>query len=595
MVGKEPENQQTAFRWLMKLVSSQHKRLAAAMFLAICYSLLALVPYVIVYQLIVDFLNQPEIAAQHVWWMVIMAALALIGKILLQLASGLLSHQAAFQLLFELRKQVIERVGRLPLSTCHQHTSAKLKKIISDDIGRIETFVAHHLPDMAAAVITPVGAAILLFFFDWRLALMALLPLPVAIAMQSWMFKGFNQRIGAYHRVVADLHTSVVDFVKSMPLVKAFNMTVNSHQRYTQAVNEHHQLVTNWLRDTRTATALFKISLELGLLCIMPVGIWLFADGQVTLSVLFIFMLLGIGLMEPLYNLSQFANMFSDLLKGVENIREFSTSPAQKEGKQWVAIDNYDICFNRVSFHHPGSATQTINQFSFVAKQGEITALVGPSGVGKTTAAQLIPRLYEYQSGEILLGNTPINAMPLEQLMSLTAFVFQDAFIFEDTVFNNIRMGNEALSEEQIKAAAQAACADDFIDRLPEKYQTVIRPEILSGGQAQRIAIARAIAKNAPVIILDEATAYADARNESRIQQALAALIKDKTVIVIAHRLNTLTHVNKIVVMDEGKKVSEGTHLQLLSHCALYQKMWSAHQAAKEWHFITRPKAVIHE
>ncbi|MBI6549629.1 ABC transporter ATP-binding protein [Xenorhabdus lircayensis] len=565
------------------------------MFLAVCYSLLALVPYVIVYQLIADFLNQPEIAAKHVWWMVIMAALALVGKILLQLASGLLSHQAAFQLLFDLRKQVIERVGQLPLSTCHQHTSAKLKKIISDDIGRIETFVAHHLPDMAAALITPVAVAILLFFFDWRLALMALIPLPVAIAMQCWIFKGFNQRIAAYHCVVADLHTSIVDFVKSMPLVKAFNMTVNSHQRYTSAVNEHHQLVTDWLRDTRTPTALFKLSLEVGFLCIMPMGVWLFADGQVTLSILFIFMLLGIGLMEPLYNLLQFANMFSELLKGVENIREFATSPAQKEGKQWVENDNYDICFNQVSFHHPGSETQTINQLSFTAKQGEITALIGPSGAGKTTAAQLIPRLYEYQSGEILLGNTPIDAMPLEQLMSLTAFVFQDAFIFEDTVLNNIRMGNQALSEEQIKAAAKAACADDFIDPLSEKYQTVIKPETLSGGQAQRIAIARAIAKNAPVIILDEATAYADARNESRIQQALAALIKDKTVIVIAHRLNTLTHVNKIVVIDDGKKVSEGTHLQLLSDCALYQKMWSAHQAAKEWHFITRPKAVIHE
>ncbi|CRG51695.1 ABC transporter ATP-binding protein [Yersinia wautersii] len=589
------DTQASAFRWLIQLLSTQHKRLALSMILAVGYSLLSLVPYVLIYQLIANFLYHPSAATSQLWWLVGMAVLALAGKAILQLASGLLSHQAAFQLLFELRRQVIERVGRLPLSASHQHTTAKLKKIISDDIGRIETFVAHHLPDMAAAIVTPIAAAILLFFFDWRLALVALIPLPIACLLQCWMFQGFNQRITAYYHVVADLHTSIVDFVKSMPLVKAFNMTVNSHQRYTNAVNAHNQLVREWLTETRTATALFKLSLDLGLLCIMPVGIMLFSQGEVTLAVIFMFMLLGIGLMEPLYNLLRFGNLFSALLKGVENIREFAHAEPQREGQTPLPIKHYDICFNQVSFRHPDAKENTLEQLSFVAKQGEITALVGPSGAGKSTAAQLIPRLYEHQGGDICIGDIPIEMLPLEQLMSLTAFVFQDTFIFNDTVMNNIRMGNDSLTEAEIINAAKAACADDFIEQLPERYQTVIGPETLSGGQAQRIAIARAIAKNAPIVLLDEATAYADARNEVRIQQALSDLIKDKTVIVIAHRLNTLIHVNHIIVMAEGRKVAEGTHQTLLATHSLYQNMWAAHQAAKIWHFSTDAKAVSYD
>ncbi len=309
-----------------------------------------------------------------------------------------------------------------------------------------------------------------------------------------------------------------------------------------------------------------------------------------TLAVIFMFMLLGIGLMEPLYNLLRFGNLFSALLKGVENIREFAHAKPQREGQTPLPIKHYDICFNQVSFRHPDAKENTLEQLSFVAKQGEITALVGPSGAGKSTAAQLIPRLYEHQGGDICIGDTPIEMLPLEQLMSLTAFVFQDTFIFNDTVMNNIRMGNDSLTEAEIINAAKAACADDFIEQLPERYQTVIGPETLSGGQAQRIAIARAIAKNAPIVLLDEATAYADARNEVRIQQALSDLIKDKTVIVIAHRLNTLIHVNHIIVMAEGRKVAEGTHQTLLATHSLYQNMWAAHQAAKYGIFQRMPR-----
>ncbi|WP_455812814.1 ABC transporter ATP-binding protein [Pseudomonas graminis] len=589
------QQDRSAFHWLMALVRTQRKRLALSMTLAVCYSLLALVPYVLVWRLVAAMLGDQQLAAAQVWQMVGLAALALGVKIALQLASGLLSHQAAFRLLFDLRRRVIERVGRLPLSLCHQHTSARLKKIISDDIGRIETFVAHHLPDMAAAIVTPPAAALLLFFFDWRLALVALIPLPVAIIMQCWIFRGFSGRIGDYHRVVSDLHTSISDFVSSMPLVKTFNMTVDSHRRYASAVDEHYQLVSGWLRDTRTPMALFKIAIDLGLLCLMPLGIWLFASGEVSLATLFMFLLLGVGLMEPLFNLLQFAGMFSELLKGVENIRDVSTLPAQQEGEAWVELDHYDIRFEQVGFTHSNSQKATLENLTFTARQHQVTALVGPSGAGKTTAAQLIPRLYEYQRGEVLIGDVPVTAMPLEQLMSLVSVVFQEVFIFDDTVENNIRMGNMQLTEQAIQAAARAACADDYIRAMPQGYQTVVRPGMLSGGQAQRLAIARAIVRDAPILILDEATAFSDARNEVLIQQALSALMQNKTVLVIAHRLHTLTGVDNIVVMAAGSKVAEGPHQPLLAACPLYQQMWQAHQEARQWHLPVRQAEVIHE
>ncbi|MCF7483177.1 ABC transporter ATP-binding protein/permease [Vibrio sp. J1-1] len=581
----------TPFLWLMELFVNQRRKLLSSMVLAVFYSLLTVVPYLIMYQLVDGFINNTITGSYIVWQLVLLAAIALVMKMLLQLASGLLSHKAAFQLLFEIRQQIIDSVGRLSLGESNKQAAASMKKIISDDVDKIETFIAHHLPDMAAAIVSPLVASLLLLYIDWRLALIVLLPLPIALSLQMLMFKGFNVRVGEYHKVVANLHISVVDFVASIPVVKAFNMTVDSHQKYRNAVNEHHALVTNWLLDTKTSASLFKLSLDLGLLFLLPVGVWLYAQGDLTLSTLFIFMLLGVGLMEPLYNLIQFGGMFSEMLKGVEKIKSFCKTTPQSEGEKNQSILHTGISFEHVTFRHDNAIKSTVDDVSFTAEQGKITAIVGPSGAGKTTVAQLIPRFFEYQSGEIILGDKPITSFPFDQLMSLVSFVFQDVYIFKQTIKENIRMGNDSLSDQDIVNAAKAACAHQFILSLPEGYETLIEQGSLSGGQAQRIAIARAVAKNSPILILDEATAYADARNEVRIQQAISSLMRGKTVLVIAHRLNTLTHVDKIIVMDNGKKVSEGTHSELLENCMLYRSMWSAHQESKAWHFGQSSKA----
>ena len=574
----------STFPWLLNIISGQKNRLMASMSLAVLYSLLALVPYILIYRMIDMMVNDRMNSDRDVWILIAGAITAILLKMGLQLLSGLLSHKAAFQLLFELRRKVVAGIGDLPLRECNKHSSAKIKKIIADDIDKIETFVAHHLPDMAAAIISPIGAVLLLFYFDWRLALASLLPLPVAISLQAWMFKGFNQRVGEYHQVVETLHTSVVDFVKTMPVVKAYNITVESHGRYADAVDKYHQLVTDWLMDAKTPGALFKLSLDLGFLIIMPLGIWLYAHNQIEFASLFMFMLLGIGLMEPLNNLLHFGGMFSEMLKGIENMRIFIDTPPQKEGTELQTVKANSISFSKVCFRHNLEDPLVIDNLSFIAEQGQVTALVGPSGAGKTTAAQLVSRFFDYDSGKIEIGGADITQMPLEQLMDLVSFVFQDIFILNDTLYENIRMGNNALTEEDVIKAAKSACAHDFIMELPDKYQSQVSQGVLSGGQAQRIAIARAIAKNSPILILDEATAYADARNEIKIQQAISDLMQGRTVLIIAHRLNTLVDVNKIVVIDKGKKLAEGSHAELLHGSKFYQSMWQAHQSSKQWH-----------
>ena len=573
-----------SFLWLMELVGTQKKRVITSMCLAVVYSLFAIVPYLIIYHMVDGFVQGTITDSNEVWLWVLAAGGSLIAKQAFQLASGLLSHKAAFQLLFEVRQTVVERVGHLTLGESNKKASASMKKIISDDIEKMENFIAHHLPDMAAAIVTPLMATCVLIYIDWRLAFWVLLPLPIAIFLQMQMFKDFNHRVESYYRVVNNLHISIVDYVKSISVVKTFNMKVDSHKKYRNSVDEHHQLITDWLWDSKTAASLFKLSLELGFVFLLPVSVWLYSTGDLALPTLFVFMLLGVGLMDPLNNLLQFGGMFSEMLKGVESIKQFCTHPPQNEGSKEQSISSTDIVFDKVDFRHYQAAQNTLTDVSFVAEQGQVTAIVGPSGAGKTTIAQLIPRYFDHQSGTISIGGVAIETMPIDQLMSLISFVFQDVFIFEQTIADNIRMGNEALTEEDIENAAKAACAHEFIQELPHGYQTKVKQGSLSGGQAQRIAIARAIAKDSPILILDEATAYADARNEVRIQQAISRLMKGKTVLVIAHRLNTLTQVDKIVVMKDGCKVSEGTHLQLLTGCELYRSMWEAHQRSKSWH-----------
>lgn len=569
--------------WFVELVGSQKRRLIVSMILAVIYALLTIVPYLIIYQMIDGFVNGTITGKKEVWYWVLAAGSALVAKMAFQLLSGLLSHKAAFQLLFELRQKLVDSVGRLTLGESNKQASATVKKIIADDVDKVETFIAHHMPDMAAAIVMPIVATLALFYIDWRLALLAILPLPIAIFLQVKMFKGFNQRVERYYQVVGDLHICIVDFVKSIQVVKAFNMKVSSYQKYRQAVAAHHELVTNWLLDTKTPAALFKLSLELGFIFILPVSVWLHAEGSLSLPTLFVFMLLGVGLMQPLYNLVEFGGMFSEMLKGVESIQRFCTHKPQPEGDSLQAVVSTDICFDQVSFTHDGATDKTLDEVSFVAEQGRITAIVGPSGAGKTTIAQLIPRFFDNQSGSIRIGGVPVQQFPLNQLMSLVSFVFQDVFIFEQSIADNIRMGNEALSLAEVESAAIAACAHEFIQEMPDGYQTIVKQGSLSGGQAQRIAIARALAKNSPILILDEATAYADARNEVRIQQAISRLMRGRTVLVIAHRLNTLTQVDKIVVIQDGRNVSQGTHTQLLAECELYQAMWNAHQRTKQW------------
>ncbi|WP_080718064.1 ABC transporter ATP-binding protein [Xenorhabdus bovienii] len=572
----------------MKLVSSQHKRLAAAMLLAVCYSLLALVPYVIVYQLIVDFLNQPEIAAQHVWWMVIMAALALTGKILLQLASGLLSHQAAFQLLFELRKQVIERIGCLPLSTCHQHTSAKLKKIIADDIGRIETFVAHHLPDMAAAVMTPVGAAVLLFFFDWRLALAMLSTLPLAVCayfltrryarrwqtrVQSWMFR---------------LNDGLMEYIDGLKELKAYQMVGGAFQRLNQVLDTTYKKSLTAEKAGVWPIYSFNLLVECGFIVLLVALTWGWLGHSLSLAEVLVFLIAAVRFFRPLLNMSMFLAELNYFGLAVGRIQKVFEMPVLSQGNLRPDITAMRIRLENIGFAYPDQPA-LFNNLNLLIEENKITALVGPSGSGKSTLASLIARFWDIEQGNIWVGeqHNPINLaeMDAEYWQRFLSVVFQKNYMLNDTIANNLKIARPGATEEKLLSVCRSAQLLPLLNKLPEGLDTYIGAGgvHLSGGELQRLSIARVLLKDAPLVILDEATASLDPENEREIQLAMQSLIQRKTVLVIAHKLSSIQYADKIVVMDQGDIVEEGTHSELIDRQGLYHELWQLQQQTQSW------------
>lgn len=581
-----PKSSLEALKWLLIIAGNQKKRLITSMVLAVSQVIFSLVPFVVIYHFLVVVVANESITVMSFWWLALVAVVAVLMKFSCLIMSLFLSHKAAFQLLFDLRRLVVANLGDMPLKHFNKKSSSVMQKIVGEDIQRIEVFIAHHLPDMAAAIISPVVVVFSLLFLDWRLALAALVPLPLALIVQRFMFKGFSSRVQKFYAVMARMHVSLVGFVSAISVVKAFNLTVDKQSQLQQVVDEHNDVVNDWTEKGATTSVLFQIVIDSGFLFVAALGLYLLSVDLVTLPTLIIFMLLGIGLMEPMQNLVMFGGLLTEILEGVNRIRQFSEAEKLEEA-QTEPLDFKDksVEFVQVGFSHSDSEKNTLENVSFKAKSGTITALVGPSGAGKSTLIQLIPRLLDATQGDIYIGGININNIPFNQLMEEVSFVFQDTFILNDTVFENIRMGDQSVTKQQVIDAAKKAQADGFINELANGYDTSLglNGHKLSGGESQRIAIARAILKDSPILVLDEATAFSDAENESLIQRALNTLIYNKTVIVVTHQLLNITEVDQIIVMDKGTIIATGTHQDLQKTCELYNHLWDITQASTRW------------
>ncbi|AZA80108.1 ABC transporter ATP-binding protein [Chryseobacterium sp. G0186] len=569
---------------LLEIAGRRKMLLFLSGFLSVIHAFLSLVPYILVFYIIRELTKETvnfSLARQYI----IYAVMAAVVSMIVFFISGILSHIAAYNILFELRRFIVDKVGKLPMGYLNNRNSGALKKILSDDVERIENFIAHQIPDFVKGVALPVVTIIFLFWQDWRLALISFVPLVILGIWIPVMFGGKKSKVlmKNYHQSLEDMNAGIVEYVRAMPVMKIFGQSAETFDKYGNTVKRFNGFVNDWVKSSTPAFAVFMSFISNAMLPVLALGMYLYFQNGITLATLLLFLILGTGYIKPLFVLSNMGIQISVINRGVEQIDELLYHENLKENHEDHEPKDLSIAFGNVSFAYDEN-NLVLENVDFIIREKSITALVGPSGAGKSTVGQLLARFWDTSKGNIKIGGINIKEYPQEQLMQMVSFVFQDSFMFQDSMFENIRMGMDKTREE-VEEAAKAAQIHDLIMGLPDGYNTRFGQSgvHLSGGEQQRFQLARAILKNAPILILDEATAFSDPENEYKIQQAFSQLIKDKTVLIIAHRLSTITDADKIMIFDKGSLVSEGRHENLLEECKIYERMWNAHIRAKEF------------
>ncbi len=581
------QKQKSGIARLLVIAGKRKGLLFLSGLLAIVHAVLTLVPYALVYYILKELLTIGISAGEISKWLV-WAFLAISGSFILMYASGMASHIAAFNILYELRCKIADKLGKMPMGYVGKRSSGSLKKILADDVERIETFIAHGIPDSVKAITLPTLVLIFLFTIDWRLSLITFAPLVIVIVL---VFSAFatpkaKATMKKYHSSLEDMNAGIVEFVRAMPVMKIFGQSARAFKKYSSTVDDYNTFVEKWTKISASVWGMLISFLNNALLPLLVVGLLFYFNNDLTLPVFFLFLILGVGFVRPVFALMSLGPQISIINHGVKRIDEILFEVEEQEYGKEEESDDFSVEFKNVDFSYV-EGTEVLKDISFKVPQGSITALVGPSGSGKSTAGQLIARFYDVKNGSISLGGININDFKAEQLMENIGFVFQDNMMFFQSFYDNIRMGSNK-SLEEVKAAAKIARCHDFIMKLPNGYDTKFGDKgiHLSGGEQQRIQLARVVLKDPKVLVLDEATAFSDPENEHLIMQAFSEIIQDKTVVVIAHRLSTIAEVDQIVVLDNGKADAIGTHEELIKTSKLYMKMWNAHKRAKEFEII---------
>lgn len=553
-----------------------------------------LVPFFVIYFVALEVLGKLP-AQVNAGWLWTLAGIALGAVLLKALATGLalhVSHIAAYRILYDLRIALAEHLGRLPLGYFSDRTTGQIKKVIHEDVEQLEEGLAHMIPDLVGGLTAPIITAVILFAVDWRLALATVALLPFAVAMYGWV--AARSGIAQYNAINGRINSAVIQYINGMKVLKTFMRADASFEQLRAVAAEMRAYYTGPYAASVPALAVIFAVVRANLLLIVPLGVLFYLGGSLEITTFVLFLLLGMGFNRPLWTLfssySTAAWQVSEASKQIAAVLQAAPLPEPQEPQ---IPGDASIVFRDVTFGYR-DAEPVLRQVSFTLPAGTVTALVGPSGAGKSTIAKLIPRFWDVSGGHIAVGGVDVRQIGSERLMAQVAFVFQDVFLFNDTVAANIRVGKRDATDAEVEAAASAARCHDFIMALPQGYATPIgeNGSQLSGGQRQRLSIARAILKDAPIVVLDEATAFLDPENEAQIQEALAALVAaGKTVVIIAHRLSTITEVDQILVVDGGRIVAQGRHTTLLQQSPLYNDLWDAHRGAQEWQLSAKRKA----
>lgn len=557
------------------------------------------VPFIAIYYIIRELaMNMGNLSGLDGAYIVRLGWLAggsAIGAIILNFFALMCSHLAAFKTLYNLKLKFTSHLASLPMGFHTDNSTGKIRKVVDDNIEKIEGFIAHQLPDIVGSFATPIVILIILFIFDWRLGLATLAPIILLYVLQSiYMGKNSIKFIKTYQDSLEDMNNASVEYVRGISVVKAFSQTIYSFRKFYDSIKTYGDFALAYTKAFKNGFVMFLVVLNNIYIFLIPVIIWLSGGVEdypkFAMSALF-YLVFSVAITAPFLKLMYVSQKGRQIADGIERMdRVFNEKPLP-EAKYPKTTNNFDIDFENVSFSY--DETEALSGISFTAKQNEVTALVGPSGSGKSTIAHLIPRFYDVGTGSIKIGKLDIRDMSSEYLMNIVSFVFQDVFLFQQSILDNIKIGNKNASLNDVIAAAKAAQCHEFIEKLPNGYDTVIGTNNihLSGGEKQRIVIARAILKNAPIIVLDEATAFADPENEHKIQLAFEQLMKNKTVIIIAHRLSTVRGADKILVIDEGRLVEEGKHDTLIGLGGRYSHMWQQYTSAMSWTISERQVA----
>lgn len=564
--------------------------LPAAMLLSALSALAGMLPYILIWLIVRELLEHGEITSSgnvvtYAWWAAGMA----VASIVLYFAALMSSHLAAFRVESNLRKEAMRQIVRMPLGFFDINTSGRIRKIIDDNAGVTHSFLAHQLPDLAATFLVPLVAAILIFVFDWILGLACIVPVIIAMLVMGFMMNAEGRQfMKSYMTSLEEMNTEAVEYVRGIPVVKVFQQTIYSFKNFHRCIMNYNKMVFGYTRMWEKPMSLYTVIINGFVFFLAPLAILLIGYSGNYASVLLNFFLFV--LITPVFSQSIMKSMYfnqalgqaSEAIGRLENLVAYEHLTVVEHPQP---VKEFSIQFEKVSFSYPGANQKAVDDVSFTIPQGNTVALVGASGGGKTTIARLVPRFWEATEGKVLIGGINVREIAPEELMKYISFVFQNTKLFKTSLLENIKYGNPDATMEEVERAVDMAQCREIINKLPLGLNTKIGTEgtYLSGGEQQRIVLARAILKNAPIIVLDEATAFADPENEHLIQQALKELTKGKTVLMIAHRLSSITDADNILVIDKGKIAEQGTHANLLGKQGIYYHMWNEYQQSVRW------------
>ena len=567
----------SAFAKLFYFMRPDRGRMTLSLAMACIGEIFGMVPYIVIAVLAAGLLEN-TLTLEAAAWLCAGAAICQVAKFLFTWRSSMMSHGIAFKALRTMREKMAEKMARVPMGTIVETPTGTFKNRFVDNVNQLEDAIAHFMPELPSNVFAPVLAMAIVFAVDWRMGLAGIATIPLGVLFYLGMMRGYREKMARYIGSEQKMNSTLVEYVNGIQVIKAFGRSASSYGSFSEAVAEYHDSTLAWFRQSWVWMALVRAVVPCTLLLSLPLGVWLLSAGELGLPEFMVCITIPLCFIGGVLKFAQAAGQISRMDACLNVIWDFLGLPELSRPTERVELSGEPFSFEDVSFsYHEG--TEVLHGVTFRTDPGTMTAIVGPSGSGKSTAAKLMAGFWDASAGEIKYGGRDVRDIPFDQLMEHVSYVAQDTFLFDATIADNIRLGRPEATDAEVERAARAAGAHDFIERLPQGYDTPAGEAgaRLSGGERQRITIARAILKDADVVILDEATAYADPESEAAVQRAIEKLVAGKTLVTIAHRLSTVVGADQIVVMDEGRVAACGKHEILLGSCPLYARMWAEH------------------